>query len=378
MPKLIASILIVLVVTPSVVEGQVTARVGDITTLKGHGSNYLTGMGLIVGLNGTGDGDDYATAMRPLAKALEFYANPVVAMEELKDTKNVAIVFLTAELPPDGVREGSRIDIQVSPFGSCKSLKGGVLLPAPLLYPDRRVSDVFALAQGSVYLNDEGLLTSGVVENGAVIQKDVIHNYIAKGRDLPFSSSWVRPAATYLTLVIQDTHASWSLAREIAQIVDTTLSLAADVDHVALAVDPKNVLVFVPPSELASPADWISQIKGLELLMTSTQAKVVINRTTGTLSVSGDARISPVVVSHQGLTITIAAPSDDDEETAAPLPDVERGNFVAIDPGRTGGSNLNQLTAALNRLNVPIESRIAIVMQIHELGALHAKLVIEK
>lgn len=352
----------------------VTARIGDVTELKGQGVNYLTGMGLVVGLDGTGDGDEYALTMRPLAKSLEFYANPVGSIEELAETRNVAIVFLSARLSANGVREGSQIDVEVSAIGKCKSLAGGMLLPAPLLYPDRRVKQIFALCQGKIHLPDAEIPTGGIIKNGAVIQRDVIHSFLARGRDLPFSSSWVKPSAMYVTLVIDDTHASWTLAREVVQAVDSALALAADVDHVALAVDPKNVLVLVPDSEVDAPADWISQIEALDLLISDGQARVVINRTTGTISVSGNATLSPVMVSHQGLTITVGEATVDGEATRS---QGQLQTFVPLDPTDSGGTHLSNLARALNRMNVPVADRIAIVMQIHELGALHAKLVFE-
>jgi len=366
--------ILVVLTAASAAPAAVTARIGDVTRLKGQGINYLTGMGLVVGLAGTGDGDDYALAMRPLAKALEFYANPVVSMSDLEDTKNVAIVFLSAELPENGAREGSLVEVKVSAFGGAKSLAGGRLLPAPLMYPDRRVETVFALAAGPVTLPGENLPTSGVIENGAVIQEDVVHAFTAAGRDLPFSNDWVQPENYYVTLVIDDAHASWTLAREVAQAVDSALALAADVDHVALAADPKNVLVLVPDSEIDSPADWISQVEELDLLISSGEARVIINRTAGTIVVSGNAKISPVIVSHQGLTITVSAA---EEELGLTGGEVQVQNFVAIDPAKTGGSNVSDLLEALNRLNVPIEDRISILTQIHNLGALHARLIVK-
>lgn len=356
-------------------QASVTARVGDVTQLKGQGVNYLTGIGLVVGLEGTGDGDEYAPAMRPLAQGLNgFYADPVASLDELKDTKNVAIVFLEATLPENGAREGSRIDVKVSSFGAAKSLEGGRLLPAVLLYPDRRVDTVFARAQGPVRLIDPEHATTGVIEAGALIEEDVIHAYTARGGDLPFHNSWIREDQHYLTLVIQDTHASWTLAREIAQAVDSALALAADVDRVALPVDAKNVVVLVPGSEVASPADWISQIEQLDLLIGSGEARVVVDRTSGTITVSGNAKISPVIVSHRGLTITVA---DQLQEAvlAAPGPQVQ--NFVALDPGRTGGTSASELLEALNRLAVPIDDRIAILTQVHSMGALHARLIVK-
>ena len=207
-----------------------------------------------------------------------------------------------------------------------------------------------------------------------MIQEDVVHAFTALGRDLPFSNDWVRPEKYYVTLVIDDAHASWTLAREVAQAVDSALALAADVDHVALAADPKNVLVLVPDSEIDSPADWISQVEELDLLISSGEARVIINRTAGTIVVSGSAKISPVIVSHQGLTITVSA---GEEELGLAGSEVQVQNFVAIDPAKAGGSNVSDLLEALNRLNVPIQDRISILTQIHNLGALHARLIVK-
>ncbi len=352
-----------------------TSRVGDVTTLKGHGVNYLTGLGLVVGLAGTGDGDDYLPAMQPLAKSLSgFFADPVASMEELKDTKNVAVVLLEATLPENGTREGDRIDVRVSAFGAAKSLEGGRLLPVPLLYPDTRVDEIFALAAGPVTLPNSEVLTGGVVENGAVMQVDNFKEVVAWGRDLPFSSTWVQQDASYLTLVIQDSHASWTLAREIAQAVDSELALAADLDHVALAVDAKNVLVLVPEDRMVDLADWISQIEQAPLLLIEASgATVTVNRTTGTIIASASATMSPVIVSHRGLTITVASQED---ENGLFAPDGSVQNFVALDPGGTSNPQARELLEALNRLDVPIEDRIDILTQIHSMGALHARLVI--
>ena len=88
----------------------VTARVGDVTRIKGQRTNTLIGMGLVTGLNGTGDGDEYLPSMRPLAAALKQFANPVSSIEELGGSKNVAIVMLEAVLPEFGVREGGTVD----------------------------------------------------------------------------------------------------------------------------------------------------------------------------------------------------------------------------------------------------------------------------
>ncbi|MCP4594372.1 MAG: flagellar basal body P-ring protein FlgI, partial [bacterium] len=188
------AMMIALTAVGSVRAADVIARVGDVTHLKGQRVNRLMGMGLVVGLNGTGDGDDYASAMRPLAEALKSYANPIQSLEELKDTKNVAIVFVDAATPETGGREGDRIDVHVSTFGAAKSLAGGRLLPTPLLFHDPSVqSPVYAVAGGRIELSDPQSATSGVVHSGATLEEDVLMGYYAHGRELPYSNDWIQP-----------------------------------------------------------------------------------------------------------------------------------------------------------------------------------------
>ncbi len=364
--------------TPAAPAADVTCRIADITQLKGQRINRLIGLGLVVGLDGTGDGDEYAPTMRAMAEGLKDLAAPVVSMAELKDSKDVALVFVEATIPDSGVREGDRVDVQVSAFGAAKSLRGGRLLPVPLVHHDPMVRDnpelppFFAYAAGPVRLHDETLPTQGMIAGGAVMEEDVLLNYLAVGRDLPYTSDWIEPNQLYITLVLDERHASWAMAHEIAVTIDSELSLAADVTHVAMAVDPKNVLVVVPHEQL--PASWIRDIETLELLVPDDEARVTINRRTGTIVVTGNATISPVIVSHKGLTVTVLPAGPDGTAEALVGPQT----FVGIDPSRAGSTGVTDLLGALNRLSVPIEDRIAIVTEIHRLGRLHAKLLIEE
>src|SRR6476620_10905121 len=77
-------------------------KVADITRLGGQRPNVLTGLGLVVGLKGTGDGGDYLPAIKPLAGMLSKFANPT-AVKELGNVENVALVLLSAKVPSNGV-----------------------------------------------------------------------------------------------------------------------------------------------------------------------------------------------------------------------------------------------------------------------------------
>jgi len=356
--------------TAAVVHGEVTVRIGDVTSLKGQSVNRLVGNGLVVGLSGTGDGDQYAVTMRALAQTLGNLGAPVSSLEELKDTKNVAMVIIDAVIPENGVREGDRVDVHVSAMGGAKSLAGGRLIIAPLVYEDLNVQKIFAVASGPLELDSGGSLTVATVRQGAVIQQDVLVGFTAMGASLPFANDWIESDAEYITLVLEDAHAGWGLAVAIAESVNAELSLAADVERVAIAADPKNVVVLVPPFQRGDPASWIRDIEDLSFLMPNEEARVTVNRSTGTIVVSGDATISPVIVSQKGMTVVVRVPPPSPDD-----PRVESQRFVALETGRTADANVSDLLQALNQLNVPINDRIAILTQVQKAGKLHAKLL---
>ncbi|HNQ24461.1 MAG TPA: flagellar basal body P-ring protein FlgI [Phycisphaerae bacterium] len=352
-----------------------TARVGDVTHLQGQGVNRVQGYGLVAGLNGTGDGDAYLETMQRLRNLMERFGGSVPSLSTLKGTRSVAIVMVTATIPEHGAREGELLDLTVSTVGAAKSVAGGQLLSTPLIYPG--YEELFGLAEGRIIV-DETTPTRGRVPRGARMERDVFINVIASGVQLlekGISSPWIGADEQYLTLVLEETHAGWPMAAAVAQAVDKELSLSADVERVALAVDPKNVVVLLPRHQRNDPASWIRDVQRTPLLMESNEARVTINRSAGTLVVTGDTRISPVIVSQQGMTITVFNPAPDG---TVPRPAVERQDFVAIGVQDRPESNLRDLLEALNRLKVGFDARVAILEEIHRAGKLHARLVYEQ
>src|SRR5690606_39016381 len=120
-------------------------RVKDLVEFDGVRGNDLIGYGLVVGLNGTGDGLRNSPFTEEIMSNLLERLGVNVTGEQFRP-KNVAAVMVTAALPPFA-RAGARIDIVVSAIGDAKSLLGGTLLMTPLNGAD---GQIYAVAQGSV------------------------------------------------------------------------------------------------------------------------------------------------------------------------------------------------------------------------------------
>ncbi len=334
-------------------------QVQDIARLKGSESSKIVGMGLVVGLQGTGDGGKSAPAIRPLAAMMQRLHDPNVIAAELKDVKNVAVVTLTAKIPATGVREGDEIDVQVASVGPAKSLKGGRLFLTPLYGPKPNMG-VFAYAEGRLDFEDDSVMTTATIKRGATMTTDIFTRSTDQfGR---------------MTLVLDQPNASWPMANTLATLINDLL--APDGPPIALALDQKNVIVQIPAREQRNPAGFISQILEIQLdpTLVRTEARVVINQRNGTIVMTADVEISPVVISHNGLTITTITPP---RIPTNEQPAVEQQTFVAVDPAQRGGARLSDLIAAFNQLKVPSEDRIAILKEIHRTGKLHAKLILE-
>ena len=84
--------------------------------------------------------------------------------------------------------------------------------------------------------------------------------------------------------------------------------LSLNGETLAIAVDPKNVVVTIPPIERERPDSFISRVQRLPVPLLPTEARVQINERTGTMIITGDVEISPVVISHKGLTISTIRP----------------------------------------------------------------------
>ncbi len=347
------------VLTLSLTAGAAGVQIQDLVRIKGSESNKLIGIGLVVGLQGTGDGGKFLPAMRPLTAVIQQLIDPNTVAGELADAKNVALVALSATLPTVGVREGDRVDVHISAIGPAKSLAGGRLFTIPMTGP-LPGSPIFAFAEGAITIENSDILTVGLVKKGAQLTRDVLTSSL--------------DSAGRLTLVIDDTHASWPTANNLANLINGVMAPEGEI--LAMAFDQKNIVIRVPKYEQSDPAAFISQVlrSFVDPSQISTGARVVINDRTGTIVVSGDVQVSPVIISHKGLTITTITPPI---QPTAQNPIQDAAGFVSIDPSSIGGAQLADLLTAFNQLKVDAADRIAIVKEIHRSGKLHAQLIVE-
>jgi flagellar P-ring protein precursor FlgI len=336
-------------------------EIGSVVRIKGSETSTLVGMGLVTGLDGTGDGGDFAPAHRPLVEVISRLIDDRTHLAELQDARSVALVAIEATVPAQGVREGDLLDIFVSCVGPAKSLAGGRLFLIPMV-GEHKDSDVMALARGPVRLEDPDAPRVGKIENGAKMTRSVRARFMDQ--------------RGYIQLVVNEANASWTTTNNLAALINGLAS--PDGPEVARAIDAKNVFIRVPDYERANPASFIANI--MEAYIDGSQvtgaARVVINERTGTIVMSGDVEISPTIISHDGLTITMLKPEPLGDD-GQPQPQVVTEEFLALDPADRGGARLADLLTAFNQLKVPAEDRITIVKQMHEAGQLHGELVIQ-
>jgi flagellar P-ring protein precursor FlgI len=346
-------------------------RIRDIARPLGERANKLHGTGLVVGLNGTGDGGDSLMTMRPLAVYLRNLGNPVSA-EELNKAKNVAFVQVTAELSRTGVRNGDQIDVYVSSIGGAKSLVGGKLIVTPLRSTNINDDNVYAIAQGLITITDPDVETSGVIKGGATVESDFLHQYVEYDNQN-------RPV---FMLVLDDDQANFQVAKAVEMIINEETALPGEqygmsgtgensYEQSAFALDAKNIRVVVPEKQVKHPSQFIARVLNLPVDLPDPEATVFINEKTGTIAITGNVEIAPITVHVNGLNITVINPAPQ----ISPL--VKQSEWTSFDTTHSGGIKITDLTNALDQLNVPVREKIQAIYAINRAGALRARIVKE-
>ena len=339
----------------SVQPAAAATRIKDICRVKGQEENTLHGLGLVVGLKGTGDGGRFLPTIRSLATAMKLMGNPIgkEGLKELKDAKNVALVTVTATVPAAGARQGDKIDCTVSSIGSAKSLAGGRLFITPLQGPQPNNPRIYAFAEGALSIEDPEVATTARIPGGCRLEEDFFNAFTKEDR---------------FTLVVDQNHADFEIAQAIAEVINRPpLGSAGGDEPLARALNPVNIEVRIPSQYTADPVDFISQVLALEILLESdvrTDARVVINERTGSIVIDGQVEIGSALITHKNIAIGTGE-------------NAELGKFVPLHIGEQPPARLQSLVEALNAIKVPTDDIVDIIKTLDRSGKLHGKLILQ-
>ena len=355
-------------------------RIKDLTQVAAMRSNQLIGYGLVVGLQGTGDGADVsftAQSMKTMLSRMgvsmegplaDFEAASQTKTSSAMDIKNVAAVMITAELP-GFAKPGQKIDVNVSAIGKATNLRGGNLLLTSLRGAD---GEVYALAQGALTATgidasaagskvNIGVPTSARVPAGATVER-VVEN----------------PFATAEQLILNVREGDFTTTTAIINAINSRFG--ADV---ANALDGVSISIRAP-QDLSQRVAFMSMIENLDVLPGEPPARVVINSRTGTVVISRNVRVTAAAVSHGTISVAIAATNEVSQPnilgqgTTTP---VQNADVRVTEPNKPmflfqPGIDLRQIVDAVNQVGASPSALIAIIEALKSSGSLRAELVI--
>ena len=348
--------------------GVMAGRIKEVAAIEGVRSNSLTGFGLVIGLDGTGD---QTTQMPYTSQSLSNYLQqlgvtlPADALARLQ-IKNVAAVLVTAQLPAFA-RPGQTVDVNVSSMGNAKSLKGGMLLSTPLKGAD---GEIYALAQGNLIVAGAGAsaggskvqinhLSAGRVPNGAQIERTI-------------PTPLLEGASFKLGLEASD----FQTARRVAEAINTRFGATT-----ARALDGRTVDVQAPTESNARIA-FIAEMEEIQLEASIPAAKVVINSRTGSIVLNQAVTLGPCAIAHGNLSVSISStpiisqpgPLSGGQTVVREKASIQIKQEPGILIQLPAAPLLADVVRALNALGATPQDLLAILQAIKAAGALNAEL----
>lgn len=345
-----------------------TIRLKDLVEFDGVRGNDLVGYGLVVGLNGTGDGIRNAPFTEEIMSNILERLGVNVAGEQFRP-KNVAAVFVTGSLQPFA-RAGSTMDVTVSAIGDASSLLGGTLIMTPLNAAD---GEIYAVAQGTIIAGGiaaqgdaatvvQGVPTAGVIPSGARIEREV---------DFTFSEM------REVRLALREP--DFTTAGRIEQAINRAFGRP-----VARMEDAGTVHLDISKTRMRSAAHALGRIENIQIAP-QRRARVVVDQRSGTIVMGEDVRISRVAVSQGNLTLRIQEtpiavqpnPFSEGETVVVPRTRAELNEEEGTGLAEVrGGTSLSEVIEGLNALGVSPRDMIDILKSLKAAGALHAEFVV--
>jgi flagellar P-ring protein precursor FlgI len=352
-------------------------RVKDLASVAAGRSNQLIGYGLVVGLQGTGDGADVSFTAQSMKSMLSRMGvsldGPLSDFEQGTsagkiDIKNVAAVMVTAELPPFA-KPGQKIDINVSAIGKASNLRGGNLLLTSLRGVD---GEVYGIAQGALNATgidasaagskvSIGVPTSSRIPNGATVERMV---------DTPFESS------DHVVMNVRESDFTTTTA--IVNAVNKSFG-----EGTARALDGMSLAIRAP-TDMSQRVAFMSLVENLDVVPGEPPARVVVNSRTGTVVISRNVRVTAAAVAHGTISVAIAATNEVSQPNPLSLGQtapVQNAQVAVTEPKNPmflfqPGVDLRQVVDAVNQVGATPSALIAILEALKSTGSLRAELII--
>jgi flagellar P-ring protein precursor FlgI len=291
-------------------------RIRDVARVKGVRPQHLTGIGLVIGLAGSGDSQQSELKKKFFANLIRnMGANFPLSANDLR-SRNTALVIVSATVPST-LKVGAEFDVTVSSLGDASTLRGGHLLAVPLRGPSavepelgKNMVPYYALAQGDVFVEKEGDGKATVGRSHAVLEAAI--------DDATFPANL--DSITVLLLEPDFGTAARIAARINRQELFREPDGPARGDPLAAAVDSGTVRVRIPNHFLREDrvVDFISRVLDLEVPEVEGEALISINRQSGAVVINGAVRVSAsAVVTYKGAMVRIP---DGQRQAAAGAP----------------------------------------------------------
>lgn len=346
-------------------------RIKDLAMVEGARSNQLVGFGLVVGLDGTGDQVTQTPFTIQAARSMlqQFGVNLPPGVNP--QTKNMASVIVTADLPPFA-KPGQTLDVTVSSLGNAGSLRGGELLMTQLKAGN---GDVYAVAQGGLVVSGFGAQgtdgskvvvntqAAGRIPNGAIVEREV--------------ANVMQSGDAVITFLLHEY--DFTTARNMASAVNNIMGPGS-----ARAVDGVSVEVLAP-REPEAKVSYLAELENIEVTKASAPAKVIVNARSGTIVIGSEVMVKTAAVAHGNLTVTIdesfvisqPGPFANTAETVVlPQTDIDVENEDVRMFVMDGGVSLQEIVTAVNRVGAAPGDLIAILEALQQAGALSAQLIV--
>ncbi|BBE29940.1 flagellar P-ring protein [Tepiditoga spiralis] len=305
-------------------------RIKDISDFRGARDNQLFGIGIVTGLNGTGDSGNIPSEMLN-----NLFKNLGMQIKNQITSKNTAVVIITADIP-SFYKEGMKLDVTVSAVGDSKSIENGVLIQTPLYGAD---NNVYAVAQGNVLTGGAEVKStnlqkkykvSGYIPQGAIVEKEIPANIVSNN-----------------TITLNLKHPDFSTAARVSMAINVTFS-----DKISKAMDSSSIKIKIPDVFYDDVVSFLALIEEIEV-QPDVKAQIIINEKTGTIVLGGKVKLADFSLSY--------------------------GNFViSVNDGSINGNpaTIDNVIAALKASGATPQDIIAIIQNLSKAGYIYGEVVV--